>query len=66
MVGKLRIQKLKLQVDVTVLGSELTQYRRQAVKADVRKLKTMGLTISHEVGYELSARGKAVLKRWKA
>lgn len=32
-------------------------------KADVRKLKGLGLTISHEVGYELSARGKAVLAR---
>ena len=28
-------------------------------KADVRKLKRLGLTISHEVGYELSPRGRA-------
>ena len=33
----------------------------QAFKADVRKLKRLGLTISHEVGYELSARGVALL-----
>jgi hypothetical protein len=29
----------------------------------VRKLKRLGLTISHEVGYEVSARGKAWLGR---
>lgn len=31
------------------------------MKADIRKLKGMGLTISHEVGYELSPRGSAYL-----
>ena len=30
-------------------------------KQNVRKLKNMGLTISHEVGYELSPMGKVVL-----
>ena len=30
-------------------------------KADIRKLKALGLTISLEVGYELSPRGRAVL-----
>lgn len=30
-------------------------------KADIRKLKALGLTISLEVGYELSLRGRAVL-----
>jgi hypothetical protein len=30
-------------------------------KRDVRKLKELGLTVSHEVGYRLSARGEAVL-----
>ncbi|RNL60470.1 hypothetical protein EFK50_19290 [Nocardioides marmoriginsengisoli] len=32
-------------------------------KIDVRKLKGMGLTISHPVGYELSPRGLAYLER---
>lgn len=32
-------------------------------KADVKKLKAIGLTISHSPGYELSARGRAVLGR---
>lgn len=31
-------------------------------KADVRKLKNLGLTISHDVGYELSPRGSALLR----
>ena len=32
-------------------------------KTDVRKLKALGLTISHDVGYELSPRGRALLRR---
>lgn len=31
-------------------------------KADVRKLKTLGLTISHSPGYELSPRGRSLLR----
>jgi len=31
------------------------------MKADIRKLKSLGLTISHDVGYELSPRGAAYL-----
>ena len=34
---------------------------RLAFKADVRKLKNLGLTLSHEVGYSLSPRGQAYL-----
>lgn len=32
-----------------------------SMKVDIRKLKALGLTISHEVGYELSPRGAAYL-----
>ena len=32
------------------------------LKINIRKLKNLGLTISHEVGYELSPRGKVVLE----
>lgn len=39
-----------------LLGREL-----QPMKADIRKLKALGLTISHPVGYELSPRGLAYL-----
>ncbi|MDF0529301.1 ASCH domain-containing protein [Tsukamurella sp. 8F] len=31
------------------------------MKADIRKLKALGLTISHDVGYEISRRGAAYL-----
>lgn len=37
--------------------------QKQPFKNDVRKLKAMGLTISHSPGYELSPRGQAVLDR---
>jgi hypothetical protein len=36
---------------------------RLPFKADVRKLKALGLTISLDVGYRLSPRGEAVLRR---
>ncbi|EWS99712.1 hypothetical protein N865_21160 [Intrasporangium oryzae NRRL B-24470] len=32
------------------------------MKADIRRLKALGLTISHDVGYELSPRGVAYLR----
>ena len=35
----------------------------QPFKVDVRKLKKLGLTLSHDVGYELSPRGHAFLER---
>jgi biotin operon repressor len=36
---------------------------RAVFKPNVRKLKALGLTISHDPGYELSPRGRAVLAR---
>jgi hypothetical protein len=44
------------------LAPELGQ-ETQAFKRDVRKLKELGLTESLELGYRLSARGRAVLER---
>jgi hypothetical protein len=47
-----------------VVSTELAKAlgrERFSWKADVRKLKRLGLTISHEVGYELSPRGRALL-----
>ncbi|HEU4320273.1 MAG TPA: hypothetical protein VFS66_09345 [Acidimicrobiia bacterium] len=38
---------------------------KMVFKNDVAKLKGLGLTISHSPGYELSPRGRAVLKRLK-
>lgn len=37
-------------------------HERAWFKLNVRKLKNLGLTISHSPGYELSPRGKAVLR----
>ena len=42
-------------------GRETTKF-----KADIRKLKALGLTISLEVGYELSPRGRVVLDALQA
>jgi hypothetical protein len=44
------------------LAQELGR-ERDPFKIDVRKLKNLGLTISHPVGYELSPRGLAYLAR---
>jgi uncharacterized protein YqfB (UPF0267 family) len=41
-------------------------WETQPFKANVRRLKALGLTISHEVGYELSPRGRAFLAAAKA
>ncbi|MEM6334203.1 MAG: hypothetical protein AAF823_12775 [Planctomycetota bacterium] len=38
---------------------------KEWLKINVRKLKNLGLTISHQPGYELSPRGKAFLKSSK-
>jgi hypothetical protein len=40
-------------------------FERDRFKTNVRKLKELGLTISHERGYELSPRGKALLEHVK-
>lgn len=34
-------------------------------KANVRKLKALGLTVSHETGYELTNLGQDVLEQWR-
>lgn len=49
-----------------VLAADIAEelgYTKAWFKPNVRKLKNLGLTISHMVGYELSPRGKAVLKK---
>ncbi len=42
--------------------SKIVNHEKDWLKINIRKLKNLGLTISHEVGYELSPRGKAFLK----
>lgn len=39
-----------------------TGFERAWLKTNVRKLKNLGLTISHHPGYELSKRGRALLR----
>ena len=41
----------------------LLGYEKPWFKANVRKLKEMGLTISQRVGYTLSRRGRLILKQ---
>lgn len=40
-----------------------TGFEKEWLKQNVRKLKNLGLTMSHHLGYTLSPRGDAVLKR---
>lgn len=43
--------------------AERTGYDKPWLKLNIRKLKNLGLTISHHPGYELSPRGRTVLAR---
>jgi biotin operon repressor len=40
-------------------------YSKEWLKPNIRKLKNLGLTISHEIGYSISARGKVFLAKLK-
>ncbi|MEM0942196.1 MAG: hypothetical protein AAF600_21565 [Bacteroidota bacterium] len=43
--------------------AKITGREKEWLKTNIRKLKNLGLTISHEVGYSLSPRGKVFLER---
>ncbi|GGG97364.1 hypothetical protein GCM10007415_35910 [Parapedobacter pyrenivorans] len=43
--------------------AKLTGFEKEWLKLNIRKLKNLGLTISHDVGYELSPFGKLVVKK---
>jgi len=58
----LELIRRKPEVAASQLAAELGR-ERAPFKADVRKLKRLGLTISHETGYELSPRGRELLRR---
>ena len=58
----LRLIGRRPRVAASVLAASLGR-ERDPFKIDVRKLKRLGLTQSFEVGYELSPRGRALLKR---
>jgi hypothetical protein len=61
----LRIIERHPQVVAASLSKRIG-FETDRFKTNVRKLKELGLTISHERGYELSPRGKAVLKLLEA
>ena len=46
--------------------AEILGFEKPWLKTNIRKLKSLGLTISHSPGYEISPRGKVILKTWKS
>ena len=61
-LATLRLIEAHPEVVASKLALRMERETR-AFKADVRKLKELGLTVSHDVGYSLSPRGRAVLRR---
>jgi hypothetical protein len=57
------IQKYPQKVSTFI--AEKTGFEKAWLKLNIRKLKNIGLTISHEVGYELSPLGKVFLNKMK-
>jgi hypothetical protein len=45
--------------------AKLTGFEKEWLKLNIRKLKNLGLTISHTVGYELSPKGKVIIQKLK-
>lgn len=45
--------------------AKLTGFEKDWLKLNIRKLKNLGLTISHHVGYELSPLGKIFIEKLK-
>lgn len=43
--------------------ADLTGFEKEWLKLNIRKLKNLGLTISHQVGYELSPLGNEYLRK---
>lgn len=43
--------------------ANLTGFEKEWLKLNIRKLKNLGLTISHTVGYELSPKGNVLLNK---
>lgn len=60
-LAMLRLIQRRPHVAARLLAPELG-YEKLEFKANARKLKALGLTISHEVGYALSDAGRAYLE----
>lgn len=58
----LRLIEKQPRVAARILAEKLGREKLE-LKADIRKLKRLGLTQSFEVGYEVSPRGRAYLKK---
>jgi hypothetical protein len=43
--------------------ASLTGFEKEWLKLNIRKLKNLGLSISHTVGYELSPKGKVMIQK---
>ncbi|PWN70028.1 hypothetical protein C1631_008490 [Chryseobacterium phosphatilyticum] len=43
--------------------AKITGFEKEWLKLNIRKLKNLGLTISHPVGYEISPRGKLLIEK---
>ncbi len=56
----LRLIERRPRVRAQTLADELGR-EKEDLKLDIRKLKNLGLTLSLETGYEISARGRAFL-----
>lgn len=58
------LQTIKSNPALHAIGiAKLTGFQKEWLKPNIRKLKNLGLTISHTVGYELSPKGQVVLKK---
>ena len=58
----MHLMQSSLEISVTPTSDPVGQ-ERLVFKQNVRKLKTLGLTESLEVGYRLSPRGMALLEK---
>ncbi len=59
-IATLRLIERMPRVRAVDLAAELGR-EKEPLKLDIRKLKNLGLTLSLETGYEISARGRAFL-----
>lgn len=58
------LQTIEENPNLHAIGiAALTGFQKEWLKINIRKLKNLGLTISHSIGYEISPRGKVVLQK---
>lgn len=58
------LQAIKENPNLHAIGiAKITGFQKEWLKINIRKLKNLGLTISHTVGYELSPKGKELYNK---